>query len=304
MNDSPSHTLLPATIVPTSGSTDTNRERAAAEPYLIIVSGSDTGKHYKLHRQQNILGRDPGVDIVISDPKISRRHGIFTVYPDGVVLEDANSSNGTFVDGTRVEKHKLGSRQRIRIGDIYMRVDYKSPGEAEADQALYQAANTDSLTTIMNRGAFMLRAEEEISYCQRHCGRLSILICDVDHFKQKNDRFGHAAGDQILKELAAILRQEMRKEDLLARYGGEEFIMLLREPPETVAFSWAERVKNKVMDHPFHFQGQSIPTTISIGLSSRSAEAIESLQAVILAADSALYLAKRNGRNRVEISDP
>lgn len=304
MNDDPSpQTLVSHTIVPSSSTADTGLQIPAAEPYLIIVSGSDRGKHYKLHRPQNLLGRDPTADIVIADPKISRRHGIFTVHPEGVVLEDANSSNGTFVDGVRIEKHKLDCRQRIRIGDIHMRVDYKSPAEAEADQALYQAANIDALTAILNRGAFMLRAEEEVAYCQRHGGRVTLLICDADHFKQKNDQFGHAAGDHILKELAAILSQEMRKEDLLARYGGEEFIMILREPPQAAAFGWAERLRTKVMSHPFTFQGQPIPTTISIGVCSRPAEAINSLHSVILAADAALYRAKHKGRNRVEIAD-
>lgn len=292
---------LPATTLQTDSLPENGPDRT--EPYLIVVSGNDRGKHYNLYRQQTVLGRDPQADIVMTDPKMSRRHGLFTVFPDGILLEDLNSSNGTFVGGLRIASHKLDSRDRIRIGDTQMRVDYKKPGEAEADQALYQAANTDALTGILNRGAFMRRAEEEISYCKRHGGRLSVVICDVDHFKQKNDNFGHLAGDRILMELAEILGQEMRREDLLARYGGEEFIMLLREPAKSVAANWAERIRNKVMLHPFAFQEQAIPTTISIGLCCRQAEAIVSLQAVIQSADEALYRAKHNGRNRVELAE-
>lgn len=283
---------------------ETGRGKSELEPYLVIVSGSEQGKHFKLHRQQNVFGRDQDADIVVADPKISRRHGVFTIYPDGIVLEDFNSTNGTFVDGKRVAKHRLGPHDRIRVGDTYMRVDYKRHGEALSEQALYQAANTDALTAILNRGAFMIRAEQEFSFCKRNGGRLTIVMCDADHFKRKNDKFGHPAGDHVLKELADILSREMRKEDLLARYGGEEFVMLLRESSETAAEGWAERIRHTVMQHSFVFQGRAIPTTLSIGVCSRQADAAESLQAVIQAADDALYRAKQNGRNRVEIAGP
>lgn len=302
MNDNPSDptTLSPPTRPP-GATPHAKQDPAFTEPYLIIVSGNDRGKHHKLQQPHSVVGRDSSAHIVIADPKVSRRHAVLTVFHDGILLEDAGSSNGVFVDGVRIQTHKLDSRQRICLGDTYLRVDYKRQDEADADQALYQAANTDALTSILNRGAFMRRSDEEVSFCRRRGGRLTVVICDVDHFKQVNDTFGHLAGDYVLRELANILRQEVRKEDLLARYGGEEFIVLLREPPQTVPLFWAERVRHKVMVHPFVFQGRPIPTTVSIGICSCRAEAVESLPSVIQSADNALYQAKRKGRNRVEI---
>ncbi len=302
MKDDPNPlTIMPATTIMTVG--PTVRGSNASEPYLIIVSGNERGKHHKLKPRRNILGRDCSADIVIADPKVSRCHGALHVDSNGILLEDTGSSNGTYVDGVRIDRHKLDSRQRIRIGDTHMRIDYKSIGEAEADQALFQAANTDDLTALLNRGTFMRRAEEEVAFCKRNGGRLSVVICDADHFKLKNDCYGHQAGDAILQQLASILSQEVRKEDLLARYGGEEFIMLLRESSPISTIIWAERVRCRVMVHPFLYQGCSIPTTISIGICSLEAHAIESLHAMIQMADSALYRAKRDGRNRVESTD-
>ncbi|MDD2760044.1 MAG: GGDEF domain-containing protein [Methylomonas sp.] len=291
----PSPTLVTETI---EGSTSPR----IAEPYLVILSGHERGKHFKLKKQQNIFGRSEEVDIVISDPKISRTHGVFTVYQGHILFEDLQSTNGTFLGGERIVKRWLGSLDRLSAGDTTMRIDYKCPTEAQSEQALYQAAYTDALTGILNRGAFMQRAFEEFSLCLRNSHNLTIVMCDVDFFKNINDNHGHLAGDAILKELANILNREMRCTDLLARYGGEEFIMLLRETTETDAVAWAERIRQTVMQHQFTYQGQSIPTTISMGVCTRRVTSSDSLPIVIKLADDALYAAKQNGRNRLEVS--
>lgn len=280
----------------------TDYDRFDLEPYLVIVSGSQQGKHFKLDRRQNIFGRDQDSDIVISDPKISRQHGAISLTNDGIFLEDLNSSNGTFIDGKRITKGKIELLHRIQAGDTQMKIDYKTRREAQLELELYQAATMDSLTAILNRGAFMGRADQEFAFCKRNGEILTIVMCDADYFKQKNDNFGHLAGDKVLKELADILVKAMRVEDVLARYGGEEFIMLLRETPQTAAGIWAERIRNTIMQYPFTFNDQPIPTTVSIGICSRRADTVDSLQTIIQAADDALYRAKQNGRNRVEIA--
>ena len=272
------------------------------EPYLMILSGSDRGKQFKLQQACNIFGRHIEADIMINDPKISRKHGVLTVSQEGVLLEDLQSTNGIFVGGKRISQQWLTVQDRIHVGDTILRIDYKCRNEAASVQALYQAAYTDELTGILNRGAFMLRAQEEFSFCKRNNALLSIVMCDVDHFKRKNDSFGHMAGDHILRELSAILAAQMRREDLLARYGGEEFIMLLRETPEAAAEAWADRVRQTVMTHAFLYLDQIIPTTISIGLCTRRISPIDTLAGVIRLADTALYQAKQNGRNRLELA--
>lgn len=273
------------------------------EPYLVILSGCDRGKHFKLEQSTTVFGRGDEADIVIADPKISRRHGVLNVCAEGVRFEDLNSTNGTFLASERIYMHWLTVHDRILAGDTIMRIDFKCSNEVASAQALYQAAYTDALTGILNRGAFMQRAHEEFSYCKRNNAMLSVVMCDVDYFKAINDNYGHPAGDQILKELSDILAEDVRKEDLLARYGGEEFILLLRETPADAAMGWAERIRQTVMRHAFVYQGQAIPTTISIGLCSRRISAIDSLPTIIRVADDALYRAKQNGRNRLEVAN-
>jgi diguanylate cyclase (GGDEF)-like protein len=281
---------------------DNAHTQHALEPYLMILSGSDRGKQFKLHQPCNIFGRHIEADIMIGDPKISRKHGALKVSTKGILLEDLQSTNGIFIGGKRINQQWLSVQDRIHVGDTIMRIDYKCCNEAASVQALYQAAYTDELTGILNRGAFMLRAQEEFSFCKRNNALLSIVMCDVDHFKRKNDNFGHMAGDHILRELSAILTAQMRKEDLLARYGGEEFIMLLRETPEAAAEAWTDRVRQTVMSHAFLYQDQVIPTTISIGLCTRRITVMDTLASVIRIADNALYQAKQNGRNRLEVA--
>ncbi len=273
------------------------------EPYLLVLLAHGQSKHYRLSQQHNIFGRaGDDVDIVVDDSKVSRKHGVFIVYPDEIVLQDYQSTNGCYVDGVRIERQAIGVTSRIQVGNTLMKLEYKSASEVESERALYRAANTDELTNILNRRAFMARAQEEISFSNRNHGNLAILMCDVDFFKKINDKFGHPAGDQVLRDLAKILRMEMRKEDMVARYGGEEFIILVRNTETSSVLKWAERVRSRVEKFSFTFQDKSIPATLSIGVHCNN-EKIIALDEFIQKADNALYQAKHKGRNRVELAD-
>lgn len=301
MTTPPEKTQLPLSDTLVGKLSETIRDRLALEPYLVVLSGSEQGKQFKLHSSQHVFGREPGADIMIADPKISRRHGVLSIYRKYILLEDLNSTNGTYVNGKRVETHRIQLLDRIRVGDTFLKIDYKRCCEAKSEQALYQAANIDSMTGILNRHAFMVRAQQELSFCKRNDSPLTVMMCDADHFKLTNDNFGHLAGDQVLRDLAQILNAEMRQEDLLARYGGEEFIILLRAIPADAAVALAERIRVTVMHHVFRYRNLRIPTTLSIGLCTCRVDASLSLDAIIQTADDALYRAKKNGRNRVEI---
>ena len=299
-NDPNKPSTFPSTVME-SRLTEKYREGDILEPYLIVLSGFDRGKQFKLNRQENRFGRAPDADIVLSDPKISRYHGAFIIFPDEIIVEDFQSSNGIYVDGKPILKAKISLTSRLQVGSTHLKIDYKKPEEADSDQALYRAANIDALTGILNRGAFITKAQEEMILSANTKTTLSVILCDVDHFKVKNDTYGHLAGDHILRELGGLLTAQMRKYDLLARYGGEEFIMLLPETKAKEALDWAERVRATVAEHRFEFNGLSIPTTISIGICCRTNNT-DSLTATIQAADEALYSAKKSGRNRVELA--
>ena len=293
------HTNLTATLL--ESTQEKQAENTGLAPYLVILSGLDQGKQYRLDRQFNIFGRAGDIDIKIVDAKISRKHGAFIIYPDCIILEDYQSTNGCYVNDIRVERQVIESTSRIRVGSTVMKIEYKKANEVESEHALYQAANTDALTNISNRRAFILQAGEKVSVCKLNNDNLAIIMCDVDFFKKINDNFGHPAGDQVLKDLAIILQGEMRKDDMLARYGGEEFIMLLHNTDINAVSKLAERIRQKVEQFDFSFEGALIPTTLSIGVCCRNGEEITSLNNVIKEADEALYRAKHNGRNRVEI---
>ncbi len=271
------------------------------EPYLIILSGLEQGKQYKLSKLYNTFGRTSGVDIMINDSKVSRKHGVFIIHPDHIVLEDNNSTNGCFVNGIRVKHRKtLALTSRIEVGNTLMKIEFKKASEVHTEKAIYSAAYTDDLTHLLNRRSFIKRAQEAFSLCKRNNGNMAIIMCDVDHFKQINDTYGHPAGDHILKELAKLLH--LRKDDIVARYGGEEFIILMRNTTKESARLQAERIRKTVEQFNFMVQEQKIFITISIGICHQRGKDHYALDAVIKKADDALYLAKKKGRNRIEFS--
>jgi diguanylate cyclase (GGDEF)-like protein len=178
----------------------------------------------------------------------------------------------------------------------------KERGVAEQRNSDLEAiAAIDFLTGIYNRREFETLARAELARCQRYMRPLSVLLIDVDHFKAVNDRYGHAAGDGVLKNVVAIYRAEKRESDVLARLGGEEFIMMLPETTLSAAAQFAERLRRRVEHGSPAVYGESISVTVSIGLAGASIGA-SGIEELLRRADEALYEAKALGRNRVAIS--
>jgi diguanylate cyclase (GGDEF)-like protein len=162
-----------------------------------------------------------------------------------------------------------------------------------------QVAMTDALTGVMNRRAFLEAMDRERSRVKRFGHALSILLLDLDHFKQVNDTRGHGVGDEVLKGLSGVLRKMARKADLVARWGGEEFIVGLPETAEAGARVAAERLRRAISDTLYSVPGgEAVSATASIGMATIQAD--ESVDELIARADQAMYLAKARGRNRVE----
>lgn len=162
---------------------------------------------------------------------------------------------------------------------------------------LKELATIDDMTQIWNRRYFMNVADEEFERAQRYNNSFSFLMVDADHFKAVNDDYGHAAGDAVLVNLAKVMSDSVRKVDFVGRLGGEEFAILLPNTPESEALLLAERIREAVETHPADYKNQSLPITISIGLSSYRPND-QDLDQVIQRADKALYKAKNQGRNR------
>ena len=161
-----------------------------------------------------------------------------------------------------------------------------------------QKALIDTLTGLPNRAAWNERLEHEVAQLQKRRSSLLLGILDLDHFKRINDGYGHLAGDKVLKIVAAQLKKRLRGSDFIARFGGEEFVVLLPDTAMTDGMALLERLRETVEQCPFHFKGEPVTITVSMGITLfRPGERSD---LVLKRADQALYRAKDNGRNRIE----
>jgi len=165
---------------------------------------------------------------------------------------------------------------------------------------LQKMADTDFLTGLMNRRAFLAVADDAVEFCRRYHRNVATLMIDIDHFKKINDTHGHAAGDDAIKQIADIIGQSIRTTDKAARFGGEEFVVLLREIDQETALLLAERIRRSIEQMTIRHGEATIPATVSIGVAINT-EGDRDVQDMIERADQGLYIAKKTGRNRVHL---
>lgn len=172
----------------------------------------------------------------------------------------------------------------------------------ESREAMRHQATHDRLTRLWNRGAVLSHLEERLEYARGHNNHLSVLLCDLDHFKNVNDTHGHMAGDAVLKEVSARLGQSIRKMDRVGRYGGEEFLIVLDGCGAEDVKRCAEQVRFSVSSRSIRHGDLDLNTSLSIGASTFDEGAASvSLDEFLHRADKALYRAKAEGRNRTVV---
>ncbi|MBI3394759.1 MAG: diguanylate cyclase [Spirochaetia bacterium] len=165
-------------------------------------------------------------------------------------------------------------------------------------------AGEDPLTGALNRRSVLERAEHAFRMAERYQRPITVLMIDVDHFKQVNDDYGHKVGDSALLQVAQGLRLSMRNVDILGRYGGEEFVIVLPETAASAALDVAERLRRMISDYPLTVHDEhTIRITISVGVADHTS-GVQNIFELVDRADQALYRAKRAGRDRCEIFDP
>lgn len=169
------------------------------------------------------------------------------------------------------------------------------------DREIMHLAMTDSLTGVSNRRALMEQAE--LLKAQRGDRPLSVLMIDVDHFKRINDTYGHPAGDEVLRQGAALMAQRLRAGDVLGRYGGEEFCVIAPDTDTEGALTLAESLREIVSIRPIETEAGAVAVTVSIGIAASPAGSVRALASLLADSDHALYLAKHAGRNRVVLSN-
>ncbi len=215
---------------------------------------------------------------------------------------DLGSTNGTYVNDVAVTERILKDGDQIKIGRSILKFMTGDNIETSYHEEIYRLMTVDGLTGLFNKRYFNEAHERELQRAVRYGRPLSILLFDIDHFKNINDRFGHVAGDSLLKQLANAVREKLRAHDILARVGGEEFGVLLPEVEKEGATFTAEKIRAVVERTEFAFDGEKMPATISVGVATNTAKLATPL-ALYGAADAALYAAKTRGRNRVQTSE-
>jgi two-component system, cell cycle response regulator len=281
---------------PGTVNSSTSRDNA----YLIVLAGSAMGEMFKLSRKQTIIGRGQSAHVRMMDEGVSREHCEIVIEGDSMILHDLGSTNGTFCRGLRIDRHVLEDGDKILVGSsTVLKFTYHDSLDEVFQRQMYESALRDDLTKTFNKKYFTDRLESEFAFAMRTKSDLSLVVFDLDHFKTINDTYGHPAGDQVLSEMAQVIAGLIRAEDVFARVGGEEFAVICRGADDGQAEAVAERMRQAVSSYQFSVDGVAVSVAVSAGVASIPDPHIADAQALIGAADQALYEAKRSGRNRV-----
>lgn len=303
--DHPDRAFTDSTIVG-RGSIVRPRDRRTAS--LIVVQGAEIGREYRLLRSEAILGRDPEATLRVLDDGVSRQHARIVVRRDTgpapeVVVRDLQSTNGTWLNGATVEEAPLVEGDKLQVGDTVLKFVLQDELDARFHEEVRYRIAYDQLTGLLQKESLFLALDAELRRCERYTLPLSLLMMDLDRFKAVNDTHGHLMGSFVLAGLGRILNENLRRTDVAARYGGEEFVAYLAEVPAIEALFVAERIRAALEAHRFTRTMESgeilsLQVTISIGVAEFPGHGT-TREALIAAADQALYRAKTEGRNRV-----
>jgi diguanylate cyclase (GGDEF)-like protein len=187
----------------------------------------------------------------------------------------------------------------LRIKTLQSALKAREKELSVLNDQLTRMSLTDGLTQIENRRSLNERLHEMWQHSVRLHEPISLVMCDIDKFKSVNDNHGHQAGDSVLKGFAQLLKGEAREIDRVGRYGGEEFLLILPGTVLDAAVTFAERLREKVEGHTFSYEGGTLTRTMSCGVASSPHPRVKDEDALLRAADDALYVAKETGRNRV-----
>ena len=270
--------------------------------YLVIFIGKDSGKRHKLKPGIITIGRSPQADITIDDERISRIHCAIKWSEGNISVEDKGSRNGTYVDSRKISHSVLPPGVSLQLGHSVMKIEYKDKAEIQYEQSLIHRVSTDALTGIFNRQHFTNLALKEIAYARRRKQTVGIIIIDIDNFERINDNYGRTIGDLVLVQLADLICEKKRAEDLLGRYGGKKFIILPRgEVDKESIHRQCERIRRAVERFKFCHADACVQITVSIGFHldrPDNSEVGTQIDDLIDMAEQALYRVKEEGRNQ------
>ncbi len=278
-----------------------------APPSIVLLVGpaNSVGRQWPIEDTDRIIGRAPTAHIFVDDKSVSKFHAKLVMAGGDVSVIDLESTNRTVVNGRQIPPlipHRLQNNDQIKVGNIILKFLERGSIETVASALSFDRGHTDALTGIANRGALQSKAPELYKRSDLLGVSFTMMMFDIDHFKRINDTFGHSAGDYVLKEITAVIRDKLiRGNDFFARAGGEEFALLLLGSPQKQAEEIGERIRATIEGHQFKFERHVMPITISIGIAFKS-EKDTGWELIFERADKALYHSKNSGRNRVSVA--
>ena len=278
---------------------------------LVVYSGPDLGRQIVLDEGLCTLGRSATSQLQIGGPGISRLHAEICVTGPSATLRDLGSANGSFLGDARLtdQPQLLKDGDLIRLGSVALKFYAHHSLDAALHDRVMRLATLDAGTGLFNRRYLMDSLKRECRSARQTGRPLCLVMLDLDHFKRVNDSHGHAAGDLVLRECAAIASLVVGQAGVLGRIGGEEFLVLLPDTGLAAALALAERLRAAVAGHSFELPASETlgaadrgsvqhRQTISLGVAAW-ADSMTDVSQLMAEADRGLYQSKRGGRNRV-----
>ena len=275
---------------------------AHASACVVVIHGERLGRRADIGPRRVVVGRARDVDLYIPHASVSRHHCEFWRDGDDYFVRDLGATNPTRVNDEVTGCARLADGDHVAVGECLLKFISECSVEARYHAEIHQLATNDPLTGLPNRRHFDEGLDKALARFDRHGLALSVCLVDVDNFKLINDRHGHAAGDEALRQLAAVLRSHVRGDDFAARIGGEEFAVALPEcSADDAATRFAERLRAAIATARVLVGGELLHLTVSIGIAG-AGPGRATRASLLQAADSALYRAKDEGRNCVRVT--
>lgn len=285
------------------------RQLRDLRPALVFLSGELIAVPIPLDREEVILGRALEADVRVNDPKVARRHARINLVfneetrKNNYILTDFGTRNGTFINGEKIASEPLQNGDKITIGEHILRFDLLDEIDREYQRQIHRLISHDDLTGLLSSRSFFSELRREAARAMVEKRTFCVLMMDVDHFKNVNDTYGHLTGSKTLEEIGASITGIMRSGDAASRFGGEEFSAFLLDAGVAQGLVAAERIRAVIESQEYTIirKGKSAGrhhVTISVGVAAFPDDSTDPIELVEMA-DSALYRAKRQGRNRV-----
>lgn len=274
-----------------------NAVKAKYRPVLVVISGDSMGKRVTV--EGNVLvGRDPEAELVLPDTSVSWHHATIEDRGDSHVVVDMGSTNGTTVNGEKLDESPLQHGDKICFGSSLVRFEVQDAADQAYDEMVARLINIDDLSGLYTRRRFDTELGQMLQVAAGRDGRVGMLVMDLDGVKKINDTHGHSFGAHVIGESGHVIGDAIQGRGIACRFGGDEYIAAIRDADLTAASAVGEEIRRAIAEHHFEKDGITLRPGISVGVSAFP-ESARDAQGLFQRADEALYRAKAAGKNRV-----